>query len=182
MKRLTTDNPNGNFETILNFVYSKDGWAYIRHDGEFEDVSLTNWARRQCQLRGCKEVFLETPQEIDERLCDCLMDGPICSDVPSCPIALAYCFASQAVHLRSRLAAYEDTGMEPGEILKATATDMSPVVHGRWKEGTVRGSFALICSECGCDAGVNYNFAYCPNCGAKMDLPKESFERRKSNA
>lgn len=60
----------------------------------------------------------ETPEKIDERLCDCLMDGPICSiatDAPSCPIAMAYCFASQAVHLRNRLAAYEDTGLEPEE-------------------------------------------------------------------
>ena len=40
MKRLTTDTPNGNFETILNFVYSKDGWAYIRHDGEHENVRV----------------------------------------------------------------------------------------------------------------------------------------------
>lgn len=80
-----------------------------------------------------------------------------------CPIAKAF----------DRLAAYEDTGLEPEEIFKATATDMSSVVHGHWKEGTVRGSFALICSECGCDTGVNYDFAYCPNCGAKMDLLEE---------
>ncbi len=118
MKRLTTDTPNGNFETILNFVYSKDGWAYIRHDGKHENVRLTDWARWQCILHGRNEVLTETPEKIDERLCDCLMDGPICSiatDAPSCPIAMAYCFASQAVHLRNRLAAYEDTGLEPEE-------------------------------------------------------------------
>lgn len=115
MKRLTTDNPNGNFETILNFVYSKEGWAYIRHDGDHENVRLTDWAKLQCLLQGCNEVLPETPVEVDERLCECLMDGPLCStaiDGPSCPIALAYCFASQAVHLRSRLSAYEDTGLE----------------------------------------------------------------------
>lgn len=102
MKRLTTDAPDGNFETALNFVYGKNGWAYIRHDGEHEDVMLTDWAKRQCKLRGCDEVLTETPEEIDERLCDCMMDGPIC------PIALAYCFASQAVHMRGRLKKYED--------------------------------------------------------------------------
>lgn len=102
MKRLTTDTPNGNFETILNFVYGKDGWAYIRHDGEREDMLLTNWAKRQCKFRGCKEAWTETPEEIDQRLCDCMMEAPIC------PIALAYCFASQAVHLRSRLKMHED--------------------------------------------------------------------------
>lgn len=103
MKRLTTDTPSGNFETMLNFVYGKDGWAYIRHDGEHEDVLLTDWAKRQCKLHGCDEPFAEPPEEIDAQLCDCMMDSPIC------PVAMAYCFASQAVHLRSRLAAYEDT-------------------------------------------------------------------------
>ena len=37
-------------------------------------------------------------------------------DSPICPVAMAYCFASQAVHLRSRLAAYEDTGLMPEEV------------------------------------------------------------------
>ena len=102
MKRLTSDTPSGNFETILNFVYGKDGWAYIRHDGEHENVLLTDWAKRQCLLRGCDEVMEETAEDVDQWLCDCMMDEPIC------PIAMAYCFASQAVHLRSRLKMYED--------------------------------------------------------------------------
>lgn len=103
MKRLTTDTPDGNFETSLNFVYGKDEWAYIRHDGEHEDVMLIDWAKRQCLLRGCDEVLAETTEKIDQQLCDCMMESPIC------PIALAYCFASQAVHLRSRLKMYENT-------------------------------------------------------------------------
>lgn len=110
MKRLTTDTPSGNFETALNFVYGKDGWAYIRHDGEHEGVRLTDWAKCQCKLQGCDEVWTETPEEIDQQLSDCMMDSPIC------PVAMAYCFASQAVHLRSRLAAYEDTGLMPEEV------------------------------------------------------------------
>lgn len=102
MKRLTTDTPAGNFETMLNFVFSKDGWAYIRHDGEEGTVPITQWAKAQCILHGCGEFSAETPQEIDETICDCMMD------FPDCPIALAYCFASQATHLRSRLKMYED--------------------------------------------------------------------------
>lgn len=111
MNRLTTDTPNGSFETMLNFVYGKDGWAYIRHDGEHEGVKLTDWAKRQCLLRGCDEAFTEAPEEIDQRLCDCMMEAPIC------PIALAYCFASQTVHLRSRLKMYEDTSRTPEEVI-----------------------------------------------------------------
>lgn len=102
MKRLTTDNPDGNFENILNYVYGKDGWAYIRHDGKDADVMLTSWAKAQCLERGCDELLAETPEEIDQLLCERMMD------CPGCPVALAYCFASQAVHMRSRLKMYED--------------------------------------------------------------------------
>ncbi len=103
MKRLTTDFPDGNFETVLNFVYGKDGWAHIRHDGEHEDVRLTEWTKQQCKLHGCDDVLMETPEEIDAHLFDCMLDCPICS------VAMAYCFASQAVHLRSRLKMHENT-------------------------------------------------------------------------
>ena len=91
-----------NFQTMLNYVHGKDGWAYIRHDGENEDVPLTQWAKAQCLARGCDEFTAETPEEIDEAVCACMMD------CPDCPIALAYCFTCQAVHLRDRLMAYED--------------------------------------------------------------------------
>ncbi|MBD5169342.1 MAG: hypothetical protein HDT20_04370 [Oscillibacter sp.] len=101
MKRLTTDNPSNNFETMLNFVYGKDGWAHIRHDGENADVPLTEWARKRCSKEGCMELP-ERPEDLDAEICDCAMR------FPDCLIALAYCFASQAVHMRSRLKMYED--------------------------------------------------------------------------
>lgn len=102
MKRLTTDNPQENFEVMANYVFSKDGWAYLRHDGEKENVPLTDWAKAQCLKRGCENLLGETAQEIDETLCDCLMDGE------GCPVALAYCFGCQAIHMRTRLKAIED--------------------------------------------------------------------------
>lgn len=101
MKRLTTDKPDGNFATMLNFVFGKDGWAHIRHDGENADVLLTEWARKQCLSHGCDEFTAETSAEIDQEICDCMMD------YPGCPVALAYCFAIQAVHMRDRLKMYE---------------------------------------------------------------------------
>lgn len=103
MKRLTTDTPDGNFETMLNLVFGRDGWAHIRTDGEEGAVPLTQWAKAQCILHGCGEFSAETPQEIDEEISDCLM-----MDFPDCPIALAYGFAVQACHLRDRLKMYED--------------------------------------------------------------------------
>ena len=102
MKRLPPDQPNANFETMLNFVYGKDGWAHIRHDGENADVPLTEWARKQCLSHKCDEFPSGTLMEIDLEISDCMMD------YPGCPIALAYCFASQAVHMRDRLKMYED--------------------------------------------------------------------------
>lgn len=56
-----------------------------------------------------------------------------------------------------------------GEMQRIPAADVQEVKHGFWEEGKVRGQFALICSECECDAGVIYDYDYCPNCGAKMD-------------
>lgn len=106
MKRLTTDSPNGNFETLLNFVYGKDGWAHIRYDGKHKNVLLTEWARQQCWSRGCDELSGMDAEEIDQTLCDCM--GDCLTNETICPIAMAYCFASQAVHLRSRLKMYED--------------------------------------------------------------------------
>lgn len=103
MKRLTTDTPDGNFETMLNLIFGKDGWAHIRHDGEEGTVPLTQWAKAQCILHGCGEFFAETPREIDEEISDCLT-----MDFPDCPVALAYGFAVQACHLRDRLKMYED--------------------------------------------------------------------------
>lgn len=102
MERLTTDNPQGNFETVLNYVYSKDGIAYIRSDGATDDVPLHEWAKRECIARGCDKSLGETMEEIDEAICDCAFD------CPECPIFLAYIFACQACHLRDRLKRYED--------------------------------------------------------------------------
>ena len=105
MKRLTTDTPKDNFETMLNYVYGKDGWAHIRSDGEEDDVLLSKWAAEQCICHdGCEDMFRDgvLPEEVDTTICDCMMD------FPGCPIALAYCFACQAVHLRDRLKMYED--------------------------------------------------------------------------
>lgn len=41
--------------------------------------------------------------------------------------------------------------------------DAMPVNHGRWED--------LICSVCG-NLGWDYEDAYCPNCGARMDGDK----------
>lgn len=102
MKRMTADRPEGSFETTLNYVFSRDGWAHILSDGESTGaVPLTEWARRQCAARGC-DTLPTDPEGIDQHICDC----SFCN--PHCPVFLAYTFAVQACHLRDRLKQIED--------------------------------------------------------------------------
>ena len=53
------------------------------------------------------------------------------------------------------------------EIDKIPTIDAVEVVHGRWKEYQV--PHIMCCSECDWATGVQDDFNYCPNCGAKMD-------------
>ena len=62
-------------------------------------------------------------------------------------------------------------------IKNRPATDVAPVVHGRWDDSGrytfPGGSTAVRCTECGCALTVSEfrlnNWNYCPVCGAKMD-------------
>lgn len=102
MNRLTTDHPQNNFETVMNLVYGKDGWQYIRH-GETE-MRTTDFCLMLCKERGC--VALEKPmsdEEKDEFLCNCAFNG--------CPIATIYAALSGFGHVRARLKTYEDAGI-----------------------------------------------------------------------
>lgn len=49
------------------------------------------------------------------------------------------------------------------QIKDLPAVDAVPVVHGEWKW-----SHGGECSECGFH-NSNFNYRYCPMCGAKMD-------------
>lgn len=66
-------------------------------------------------------------------------------------------------------AAYEAIQSEP-------ATDVAPVVHGRWirfkEPDSETGYIHMRCSVCSAywsDPSHADHFRYCPNCGAKMD-------------
>lgn len=135
MERLTTDNPQGNFEAMLNYVYSKDGIAHIRNDGVNDNVPLHEWARRECIARGCDEFPGETFEEIDEAICDCAFDHG------ECPIFLAYTFACQACHLRDRLKRYEDAEQEGRlVVLPCKVGDtVYAINHGKIDEATFIG-------------------------------------------
>ena len=113
MNRLTTNDPQNNFETMLNMVYGKDGWGYIRHgDG---DMKITDFCLDLCKVHGCEfidESFMEKlDEEKDECLFECLFLG--------CPVASVYAALCGYCHCRSRLKMYEDAGMMPPKEDKA---------------------------------------------------------------
>lgn len=128
MNRLTTDNPQNNFETMMNLVYAKDEWHHIRH-GDM-DMKTTDFCLELCKAREC-EYFekCDTDEAKDECLCSCLFDG--------CPIATVYAALCGYGHTRSRLKMYEDMGMEPKwidvkERLPEPDEEVLLIAHG-WK-------------------------------------------------
>lgn len=63
------------------------------------------------------------------------------------------------------------------QIAHMDAADVAPVRHGRW-EYKVRIILSIrhyipVCSICGEENGTEDEYAYCPNCGAKMDANYE---------
>lgn len=60
-------------------------------------------------------------------------------------------------------------GLEPSQYIEIVpAVDAVQVVHGEWKW-----SHGGQCSECGFH-NSNFDYNYCPNCGAKMVGGKEN--------
>lgn len=107
MYRLTTDHPKNNFETMLNLVYGKDGWQYIRHGDS--DMPTVDFCIMLCEKYGCRlpESAMSSNEAKDEWLCECAPEG--------CPIATVYAALSGFGHIRSRLKMYEDAGIMPPE-------------------------------------------------------------------
>ena len=69
-----------------------------------------------------------------------------------------------------RLAAYEETGLEPERIeLLIPADDVAEVRHGRWVNTNKEVEQICKCSECGYPISYVWSRTpYCPNCGALM--------------
>lgn len=113
MDRFTTDAPSGNMENMLNLVYGKDGWQYIRHGDT--DMLTTDFCLKMCADRGCTlpDSIESSNEEKDEWLCDCVFN--------SCPVATVYAALSGFGHTRARLASYEDTGLTPKGVKAAQA-------------------------------------------------------------
>ena len=56
-------------------------------------------------------------------------------------------------------------------VIRISAADVAPVVHGRWGTGRFNletGNYEEQCTRCR-NFSKEYGKPYCPNCGAKMD-------------
>lgn len=108
MNKLVTDDPKSNFQVIMNMVYGKDGWQYIRF-GE-EHMLTVDFCLMLCKERKCETpdtYGANTNERKDEMLCECAFDN--------CPIAAVYAALSGFGHVRGRLKMYEDAGIMPPE-------------------------------------------------------------------
>lgn len=167
MDKYVTDNPQSNFETMLNMVYGKDGWQYIRTDSE-NGIATVDFCLMLCKDHGCEvPESIKTGDNIikDERLCDCTENG--------CPIAMVYAALCGLGHMRDRLRLYEDADMWPPMKNKDNAAAER---HGQWEE--YPDSAHLRCSKCKVEfeklkmPGPSAR-NYCPNCGVPMDGKKD---------
>lgn len=105
MKRLTTDNPQNNTETLLNYAYVKDRRAILRHGGGQAHVDLCEYIAKQAKKAGC------------DLTADDVMEGS-CMEC-DCPLGILYTVATQAAETRERLKRYEDIGLDPEGIAMA---------------------------------------------------------------
>ena len=113
MKRLTTDNPQDNIETAVNLFYVKDHETWVRGGGtapEYADVSLFDFTRRLVRTHIPDVELPEENDDLSMLMAEWLFDGPESAEGL---IATLYTAAWAFAELRYRLAAYEDTGMEP---------------------------------------------------------------------
>lgn len=95
MKRLTTDNPKGNFETLMNLAYAKDKRVFLR--GVYEDggdMELYDFISLCVRDTGCGA----TARELEDGICEeCY-----------CEFGYLSWVCVQAAELRGRLKMYED--------------------------------------------------------------------------
>ena len=104
MKRLTTDNPQGNFDRLMNFAYAKNNRTHLSYAGGKYDVDLCEYVSNLAKAKG----YDFSPEFIME---DGLFDN--CDD----DFAILYYCAVQAAELRARLKLFEDK-LENGMLIE----------------------------------------------------------------
>lgn len=84
--------------------------------------------------------------------------------------ALAICEEEYREQLRILNYAGDSVAWNIGHAIKELPTvDVAPVVHGRWMPFHSEAAGDIqYCSAC--EIGFDAKMAYCPHCGAKMDI------------
>ncbi len=105
MQRMTTDTPQTNIETLLNFAYGKDKEVHLTYGDGMEDVTLADYI-----VDHAKSDFECAVNRED------VINGDSCWEC-DCPLAVLNAVATQAAELRSKLKKYEDAE-ESGLLLR----------------------------------------------------------------
>lgn len=95
-RRLTTDKPMGNFETMMNFAYAKGDNVVLRYGARKCDIDLCEYMET---VANCQFIGLEAED---------YMEGACLECDSNCPFGILYTVAVQAAELRERLKMYED--------------------------------------------------------------------------
>ena len=116
MSRLTTNNPEDNLETALNFYYVKNHETWVRGGGDapdYPDVSLFDWIKKIIN-QFCPDSFdMRSNKNLSCDLADTLMEG---TETMEGVIAHLYMSAWTHAELREKLMKYE-TAEEEGRLM-----------------------------------------------------------------
>ena len=116
MNRLTSNDKDYIFAS-LNLFYVKDMEVWLRGGGpepNYDDTTLVELIRRASKTHNLN-IEAEDAESLGDEMYDAMFDGV---DTVEGIVALLHTAAIQAAEMRNRLAAYEDTGLEPEEIAK----------------------------------------------------------------
>lgn len=94
--RLTTDNPLGNFDALMNYAYAKEGNVLIRYANNQENMDLCDYIAHHAKC----DCAINAQEVLDGACFEC--------DDFYCPLGRAYFASVQAAELRERLKMYED--------------------------------------------------------------------------
>ena len=95
--RLTTDNPLGNFDALMNYAYAKDGNVMLSYGAGKNDIDLVSYVLQKVDEGIC-------PAESEEDI----IEGCCLECENECQLGILYFVAVQAAELRARLKMYED--------------------------------------------------------------------------
>jgi len=99
-KRLTTEDPKGNYQCLHNMTVIKDKEVYIRDYDNGFDLSIVDYCKKECKSKCDINIDAKVDEFGEYMDCDC-------------PITLLFHMAVGHSELRSRLSNYEDSGLSP---------------------------------------------------------------------